>query len=397
MSKPWFKQDASSSPATDGTLPDRVSVVIVGAELVGLALATFLARKGVQVLVLEPRSQVGLGCTARSPGFVTLGLTEHPWRWEASLGAEKASQLLETCLRNQTLVKDNLSFHEAGGLWVAALDGEEVEIEKDVAMLARHGVSCEHWDSSRVNKALGSQGLGSGRFMPQEGLLWPAEALATLAQQARDNGARIATGVDYLSRSRCDTDLMVQTSMGAVKSDVLVFANGALAPTSDPYFEEKITPVRQQMVIFEGEEPAVCGPGAHGQHGYAFFRPLPGHARRLLVGGCRWATPHMEVGETDDSVCEARVDARIVAFAHKHLPWTRKANVIAGWSGLMGFSCDGLPLVGNLPGDPRCFVCVGFGGREHSFGMLAAHSIAQALLDEASDGLPDFFNTWRLV
>ncbi len=52
---------------------DRCDVVVVGAGIVGAAVAARLARQGLQVAVLEAQ-QVAGGATGRSAGMVLTGL-----------------------------------------------------------------------------------------------------------------------------------------------------------------------------------------------------------------------------------------------------------------------------------------------------------------------------------
>ena len=54
------------------------------------------------------------------------------------------------------------------------------------------------------------------------------------------------------------------------------------------------------------------------------------------------------------------------------------------WSGIMGFSQDGLPLIGALPGSQNILIGAGFTGHGFGFAWLAGHSLTQ-LLTEGQD------------
>jgi glycine/D-amino acid oxidase-like deaminating enzyme len=63
------------------------------------------------------------------------------------------------------------------------------------------------------------------------------------------------------------------------------------------------------------------------------------------------------------------------------------------WSGTMGFSSDGLPLIGPIPGasgggDPRLWFCGGFTGHGLSMAYRAAHAVVASMLDGADNLLP---------
>ena len=49
------------------------------------------------------------------------------------------------------------------------------------------------------------------------------------------------------------------------------------------------------------------------------------------------------------------------------------------WTGSFGASEDGAPSIGRVPGLPRAFACLGYGGNGTTFSMLAAQMIAADL------------------
>jgi glycine/D-amino acid oxidase-like deaminating enzyme len=50
------------------------------------------------------------------------------------------------------------------------------------------------------------------------------------------------------------------------------------------------------------------------------------------------------------------------------------------WAGSFGASRDGLPFIGMLPGKPRCFVAMGYGGNGTTYSRIAAELIRTSLL-----------------
>ena len=50
------------------------------------------------------------------------------------------------------------------------------------------------------------------------------------------------------------------------------------------------------------------------------------------------------------------------------------------WSGSFGESATGLPAFGEIPGMPRCYAVLGFGGNGITFSMLAAQMISRTIL-----------------
>ena len=67
-------------------------------------------------------------------------------------------------------------------------------------------------------------------------------------------------------------------------------------------------------------------------------------------------------------------------------PALKAAKVTHRWGGVMGFSGDGLPFIGELPGRPRIKFLVGHTGHGLGFSFKAAKVFAEAAVDGAPVG-----------
>jgi len=100
---------------------------------------------------------------------------------------------------------------------------------------------------------------------------------------------------------------------------------------------------------------------------YAIRRP----DGRVCLGGARALEPDAAVGNSDDSSNSETVGRYLRTFLAKRFPRlleeatsaTEGEGVVeAEWSGILGFTTDGKPLVGALPGRPNVLVGAGFCG-----------------------------------
>ena len=80
------------------------------------------------------------------------------------------------------------------------------------------------------------------------------------------------------------------------------------------------------------------------------------------------------------------VQEGLVRFASRHFPEVETHNV-RRWSGVMGFTPDGLPLVGRLPGLPPVYFGVGFGGRGLAWAFVVADRLVELMLHDADPGI----------
>ena len=105
---------------------------------------------------------------------------------------------------------------------------------------------------------------------------------------------------------------------------------------------------------------------------------------RLLIGGGRKDNKPLENDTTDD-----RINDPVQRYLDNYLK-TRFPDVTAPvdrrWAGIMGFSADGVPLVGTLPGSPRIGFAVGFTGHGLAFGAGTAERAVDHLINGTAAG-----------
>ena len=111
----------------------------------------------------------------------------------------------------------------------------------------------------------------------------------------------------------------------------------------------------------------------------------------LLLGGCREVAPEQE--QTTNAVPTARIQAALDRFLEAELGMA--AAVTHRWAGIMGFSRDGLPLVGAVPGADGVFVCGGYAGHGMGFAVHAARTLVRHLGSGAS--IPGWLDPSRLA
>ena len=84
-----------------------------------------------------------------------------------------------------------------------------------------------------------------------------------------------------------------------------------------PWAADKFYTVRHQALATEPVSRVADAP-MYIQYGYTGVRQLADGA--VMVSGCRWATPHLEVGETDDTIVNQKVHRSLLGFLHRHWP-----------------------------------------------------------------------------
>lgn len=388
MPSPWIDDTAPSGHPGLQDLPSRADVIVVGAGLAGAATVAFLAEAGVDVLLLEARDLPGAGASGRAPGHVLTGLVEPPYRVLHALGETKARALYGFSRQNQELLTDLGLLLPTGGWWVSTDDREPDQIEQSVQALEKLKVPVVL--RRDANEALGATGLTGAMFLPEDGFVDPHACVRELVDRAIANGARCHVRCPVERIDFDDRGAVVRLAGRAIPSEVVVIASEARSDTVDPWFEHKVMPVREQALL-TAPVRKLPHPGGRAGYGYTSWRQL--EDGRLVGAGCRWATPHMEVGERDEHVVDA-IQQRIAGFLERHLG--AHAPIEARWSWIEGHSCDGLPIIGPLPGNPRMVACVGFGANAAGLAVRAARGVADGLLGTGAP-LPSFLAASRFL
>jgi glycine/D-amino acid oxidase-like deaminating enzyme len=164
----------------------------------------------------------------------------------------------------------------------------------------------------------------------------------------------------------------VRTSTGTVSAQLALVCTNAAAGQLVGFFEDKVDPVRGQMLA-TGPAPRVFECPVYADHGFDYWRQ-DAHGR-LALGGWRNLDPAGEVGP--EEVLHAGIQARMTEFVRR-FPAFHGVPITHRWSGTMGFSRDGLPIVGPVPGLPGALAAVGFTG--HGFGFAWSSGAALATL-----------------
>ena len=300
----------------------RCDVVVVGLGLAGRAVFRRLAAAGVEVVGFDPR--VGWVRPGADPLFDTgaLGLylpchLELPSRFEAAMGLAGAE--LIAAVAAQRDAENGLFFERAGVQWTT--DTPEPEL-----------AAC-------VRLGLRAQAAPDGFRVLDGGVIRLDEVCAEAAEPAEGELTLICT-----------------------------------AFSGEPWLGDKVMPVRWQSIAVEDRGAVVSRAGGVFSVG-----------GRLC--GARWATPHMEVGETVAEPAPA-VTAMLQRLAEQDgiaIPGARVRGRSAGRSsdaraGIVAESCDGLPIVGPLPGRPRLGVLTGLGVAGRTYLPLAAEWLCDSVL-----------------
>ena len=164
-------------------------VAVVGAGIVGAAVAWSLARRGARVTLLERAEAPATGSTGRSAA----GL-RHQFSLRANVrfsryGAERFAAF-------EREVGADAAFRRVGYLFLVP-PGDEARWARDRAMQAEEGARVERWslaDLAARAPYVARDGLAEGSFGPEDGVLDPHAATLGYLSAARALGVDLRLG-----------------------------------------------------------------------------------------------------------------------------------------------------------------------------------------------------------
>ena len=120
-----------------------VDTVVIGAGVVGLAIARVLAQRGRDVMVLEQESAIGTATSSRNSGVIHAGIYYASNSLKARLCVEGKALLYDYC------VKRGVPHERCGKLIVATTDAEARALRGYQETAAANGAGELHWLSAR--------------------------------------------------------------------------------------------------------------------------------------------------------------------------------------------------------------------------------------------------------
>ena len=207
---------------------DHVDCVVVGAGVVGLAIARALARTGVPVLVVEAAPDVGHGTSGRGSGVIHAGLYYPAGSLKARLCVAGRDALYAFADAH------GVPYRRLGKLIVATSADEDARLLSIAARAAENGVADLEPLSARAARGLEpSLACTSAYLSPSTGVVDAVALMRTLRDDAEEFGAVTAFQATVLAAMRMTNGFILEIGGAApmrLGCRVLVNAAGHGAP-----------------------------------------------------------------------------------------------------------------------------------------------------------------------
>lgn len=352
-------------------------VIVVGAGVIGCAVAYELARRGASVEVLDER-MIGMGATQASAGILA------PY-----VEGREGGPLLDLTRRSLGLFDDFVArvsseggvpvgYRRTGTLHVA---GDEVEMRQLALMaeaLANGGVAATLLDgpAARLEEPLLTSSVVGGLMLGAHGFVAAPDLTRATAAAARSHGAQLVESSRVKRIGSSDGGMTIETDRGTLRSDAVVVAAGSWSGAIEIEGVKArlpVRPVRGQLLrlAWNGAPPrrVLWSPKCY---------LVPWDDGTVLVGATT------EEAGFDERVTVAGVRDLLEA-ACEVVPQAWKAGFHGARVGFRPGTADDLPIIGRSCVLPNLMYATGHFRNGILLAPLTAQLVADALLDGRID------------
>ena len=364
----WEIERPRHVPPTRPAAGSAYDDVVLGGGVVGLSVATELARRGRRVAVVEARPDIGGGTSGRSTGKLSMLQGTRLSTIERHHGTAAAASYVQTCQEaltwiEQVLERRGVPVQKRPAVSWAAHERETKATRAEDAAARRAGLA------TRWQRAVPGGLPGYGAVVLEDQLqVDPLAYTAALAEEAAEAGVDVQVGRRARSVGGGEHPVVTLDDGTELTAEQVVVATGL--PVLDRSAAFATTkPHRSYIVAFESDrelEPMAVSVGSPswtvrgaaaadgrplvlvGGHGHVVGRSMP--AGRHVEALRTWARQHLDVGPE-----------------------------VAAWSAQGYQTPDEVPIVGRTRGSSRVHVITGFGGWGLVAGVGAARRLARAV------------------
>jgi glycine/D-amino acid oxidase-like deaminating enzyme len=366
-------------------------VLVVGAGITGALMAEHLSRLGRKVCLID-RERAGFGSTAASTAMLQWEIDCPLSELTGYYGFDRAANIYRRSLQAvsglKVLAKElhPCAFRQRSSLYLTGGDTGAAELHAEHMLRERAGLPGIYLDYLTLKREFG--------FDREAAIISPgsADADPLLLAHALINSA-LAQGGDLYdaeaaSYSSFGHGVLVRMDDGLeIEAKHVVLATGYVMPE---FMKTDLHTTASSWAIAtppQTQPDALWRDGAliwEASEDYLYARTTLDN--RIIIGG------EDEDAVTDPDERDALMPAKRDTLLRKLKVLRPGANAEAEfiWSGAFGQTEDGLPLIGEVPGQPNLFAAYGYGGNGITFSFLASRIIGKMLAGHHEPWHDDF-------
>lgn len=365
-------------------LPEDARVVVIGAGIMGLAIAYNLARFGVDRIVVLDAGYLCGGASGRNGGGVRA-------QWSSETNIRLMRRSIAICDDFATQMRINVWFRQAGYLFLARSEGRAKQLSDSVALQNEHGLPTRMLDAGEVKKLvpeLDTAKIVAASYNPEDGVVFPWPFVWGYARECQRLGVDLHTHTRVVDLETQGSRITgVVTDRGVIRTPKVICAAGAWSPEITEMVGVSLPshPHRHEICSTEPLKPFLRPFVGDLESGLYFSQSMRGE----IVGG--HGNPRVPEGLDQNS--SLRFLALYARSLTEAMPILGGVRVLRQWSGCYDITPDGNPLVGPVDEMDGLILTSGFMGHGFMMAPIMGELLARHLLYGEEKEL---FERWNL-
>ena len=303
----------------------KAKVIIIGGGIIGCSIAYYLAKTGIEAIVIEKENCVGSAASWAAAGILACrASTRNPYaelcRHSLALYPSLAKEL-------QKITGINIEFTQSGVLCIFLTEDEKKNWEGLAQRRQNNGYTAEilsSEDAQTLEPAISKKALG-GVYFPDDAQVRNPRLVKAFACAASKLGTKFLTGysVDQFLFSNNQV-IGIKSNKGNILGDQFVIATGPWSHQIANFLNVNlpVKPAKGQMIIAETAEPIINRP-IHGLETYIVPR----------ADGKLWVGPTIEDVGFDNRTTLSGIH-QILASATQLVPMLANKTLLKTSAGL---------------------------------------------------------------
>jgi sarcosine oxidase subunit beta len=349
-------------------------VIVIGAGIMGVSTAYYLARRRFGRIIVLERDTVCSGSTALASGGI-----RHQYANRVGIELTKQSIVVYENFKDEFGVDPQFRQH---GYLILVATADELEVyTRSVALQQSLGVEVSLLSPGEVQRRysyLNVDDLLAASYSPRDGYADPYLATTAIAARARELGVIIKQHHEVTGFRRTESRVSgVETHQGIFESPTVVIAAGAWSGVAGRMagVEIPVSPKRRHKFM-TAPFPTATIPSATPfviDHHYGFSIRREGTG--LLLGIGRKDEPASFSVDADRNLLPALVERAV----HR-APVLAEAQIMRIYAGLYEMTPDQMGIISAVPALEGLYVTAGFSGHGFMHGPIAGQLTAELII-----------------
>jgi L-2-hydroxyglutarate oxidase LhgO len=309
---------------------ESVDALVVGAGVVGLAVARELALAGREVVILEAEDAIGTHTSSRNSEVIHAGIYYPQGSLKARACVAGKELLYRYC------VEHGVPHRRSGKLIVATSETQEKELLSIQRKAHANGVTDVVWMTKAQAAALEpAVSCVAALYSPSTGIIDSHALMLAYLGDAESRGAMLALNTQILGAQIVPGGFVVHTGEMDVKCRLLVNSAGLRAPTVARRIEGFPAERVPRELYAKGNYYSLSGRSPFSRLVYPVPEPggLGVHVTLDLAGQARFG-PDVEWIERIDYAVDARRAERFYAAIRRYWPGLPDGALLPGYAGI---------------------------------------------------------------